>query len=165
MSILSTTYSSPVGKLHLLVDNTTVLALNMRSFDDAYERLSASDRAQEIEYVKKIKGVTDLLNDYFDGDLTAINSIKVRQAGADFSQAVWKVMRKVKAGKVASYAELADMAGSPAAVRAAGTACGKNAIALIIPCHRIVKSDGTIGNYGYGVAIKKKLLAHEGIDY
>ena len=165
MSILSTVYHSPVGKLHILVKDDEVIGLNLRSFSDAVHRLSARDIVEKIEKVAKLKLVTDVLDDYFDGDLRAINSLTVRQDGAAFSQAAWKAMRKVRAGKVATYAELAEMTGSPAAVRAAGTACGKNKIAIIIPCHRIVKSDGTIGNYGYGIEIKRKLLAHEGIEY
>jgi methylated-DNA-[protein]-cysteine S-methyltransferase len=71
-------------------------------------------------------------------------------------------MRKIPAGKTISYSELAKWAGSPDAVRAAGTACANNLIALIVPCHRIIKSNGEIGNYGYGVKIKKLLLTHEG---
>lgn len=165
MSILSTVYHSPVGKLHILVKDDVVIGLNLRSFSDAFHRLSAHDIAEKIEKVTKLKLVTDVLDDYFDGDLKAINSLAVRQDGAPFSQAAWKAMRKVRAGKVATYAELAEMAGTPAAVRAAGTACGRNKIAIIIPCHRIVKSDGTIGNYGYGIDIKRKLLTHEGIEY
>jgi len=71
-------------------------------------------------------------------------------------------MRKVKGGKVLSYADLADRAGSPAAVRAAGSACAKNAIALVVPCHRIVKTGGALGNYAYGLSKKEWLLRHEG---
>jgi methylated-DNA-[protein]-cysteine S-methyltransferase len=105
--------------------------------------------------------ITDLLNDYFAGDIAAINGISVRQPGAPFSQAAWKAMRKVKGGKVLSYADLADNAGSPAAVRAAGSACAKNAIALVVPCHRIVKTGGALGNYAYGLSKKEWLLRHE----
>jgi methylated-DNA-[protein]-cysteine S-methyltransferase len=61
-----------------------------------------------------------------------------------------------------SYAQLAEQAGSPAAVRAAGSACGRNVIAPLIPCHRIIRSDGTLGNYGYGAEKKSWLLRHEG---
>jgi len=71
-------------------------------------------------------------------------------------------MRKVKAGAVITYSDLASRAGSPAAVRAAGTACAKNAIMLVVPCHRIVKSGGALGNYAYGVNKKEWLLSHEG---
>ena len=71
-------------------------------------------------------------------------------------------MRKVKAGKTLSYADLADRSGSTAAVRAAGSACAKNAIALVVPCHRIVKTGGALGNYAYGLNKKEWLLRHEG---
>ena len=71
-------------------------------------------------------------------------------------------MRKVKAGKTISYSDLADRSGSKAAVRAAGSACAKNAIALVVPCHRIVKTGGSLGNYAYGLNKKEWLLRHEG---
>jgi methylated-DNA-[protein]-cysteine S-methyltransferase len=108
--------------------------------------------------------VTEKLEDYFDGHLTAINSIKVKQPGGDFSQSAWASMRKIKAGSAESYADLAYRAGSPAAVRAAGSACAKNKIAIIIPCHRIIKSGGAIGAYGWGVNKKIWLLQHEGYE-
>ena len=102
------------------------------------------------------------ITDYFDGNVSALDAIKVRQPGATFSQAAWKAMRKVKAGKTLSYADLAARSGSPAAVRAAGSACAKNAIVLVVPCHRIVKTGGALGNYAYGLNKKEWLLRHEG---
>ena len=72
-------------------------------------------------------------------------------------------MRRVKAGKVISYADLAKSAGSPKAVRAAGSACAKNAIVIVVPCHRIVKTGGALGNYAYGLNKKEWLLGHEGL--
>jgi methylated-DNA-[protein]-cysteine S-methyltransferase len=111
-----------------------------------------------------LQWLTDLVEDYFDGDINAFDGsdLKVRQAGSDFSQRAWRAMRKIRTGKVISYAELAAKIGSPAAVRAAGSACGRNAIAPMIPCHRIIRSDGTLGNYGYGLDKKSWLLRHEG---
>ena len=106
--------------------------------------------------------ISELIKDYFDGDLSALGGIKVRQPGAEFSQEVWKVMRKIPAGKTWSYSDLASRAGSPNAVRAAGTACARNLIAPIVPCHRVVKTGGALGNYGYGLEIKHWLLRHEG---
>ena len=124
--------------------------------------LSQDDFQKGFKEVSKIPVITDLLNDYFAGDIAAINGISVRQPGAPFSQAAWKAMRKIKAGAVITYSDLADRAGSAAAVRAAGTACAKNAIMLVVPCHRIVKSGGALGNYAYGVNKKEWLLSHEG---
>jgi len=123
--------------------------------------LDADDKAREIKEVKSIPIISDLITDYFDGDVSAIDAIKVRQPGASFSQAAWKAMRKVKAGKTMSYADLAERAGSSAAVRAAGSACAKNAIVLVVPCHRIVKTGGALGNYAYGLNKKEWLLRFE----
>ena len=97
----------------------------------------------------------------FRSDIAAINGISVRQDGENFSQASWRAMRKVAAGKTISYADLAKRAGSPEAVRAAGSACARNLIALVVPCHRIVKSGGQLGNYAYGLKSKEWLLRHE----
>ena len=72
-------------------------------------------------------------------------------------------MRKVKPGKTITYSQLAQKAGSPRAVRAAGSACAKNAIALVVPCHRILATGGGLGGYAYGLDAKKWLLAHEGV--
>jgi methylated-DNA-[protein]-cysteine S-methyltransferase len=160
--LLSTTMASPIGKLYLLTRGDTVLGLNLSGFQDLLASLSPKELEEKIGKSAKISGITDVLADYFDGDLKAINSIKVKQPGGDFSQAAWASMRKIKAGAMESYADLAYRAGSPAAVRAAGSACAKNKIALIIPCHRIIKSGGAIGAYGWGVNKKIWLLQHEG---
>ena len=154
--------ASPIGKLYLLTRGETVLGLNLSGFQDLLSSLSDNELAEKIGKSQKIKGITDKLEDYFDGDLKAINAIKVKQPGGEFSQSAWSAMRKIKAGTTESYSDLAYRAGSPAAVRAAGSACAKNKIALIIPCHRIIKTGGAIGAYGWGVNKKAWLLEHEG---
>ena len=146
----------------MIADDQILLGLNLSTVKALKESVDEMDRAKGFKEVSKIAVISDLLADYFDGDIAAINGISVRQPGAQFSQAAWKAMRKVKAGKVLSYADLADRAGSPAAVRAAGSACAKNAIALVVPCHRIVKTGGALGNYAYGLSKKEWLLRHEG---
>ena len=156
--------SSPIGKLYILSRGTTVLGLNLSGFQDLLSSLSNKELEEKIGKTSKISGITDKLADYFDGDLKAINSIAVKQPGGDFSQAAWASMRKIKAGTAESYADLAYRAGSPAAVRAAGSASAKNKIAIIIPCHRIIKSGGAIGAYGWGVNKKVWLLEHEGYE-
>ena len=160
--LVSTTLSSPIGKLYILSRGTIVLGLNLSGFQDLLSSLSNKELEEKIGKTSKISGITDKLEDYFDGDLKAINAISVKQPGGDFSQAAWASMRKIKAGTAESYADLAYRAGSPAAVRAAGSACAKNKIAVIIPCHRIIKSGGAIGAYGWGVNKKVWLLEHEG---
>ena len=155
MPLLVSSLKTPVGTLNLLADDQILIGANLST-------ISAFNVSGEVKSVKVIPVISDLISDYFDGDLTAINAIKVRQPGAAFSQAAWKAMRKVNAGKVISYSDLAEKAGSHAAVRAAGSACASNAIMLVVPCHRIVKTGGALGNYAYGVDKKEWLLSHEG---
>ena len=161
MPLLLTSHKTPVGTLNLIAREDVLLAANLSTISAAKASLDEDDRARGIKEVKTIPVISDLINDYFDGDLSALNAIKVRQLGAPFSQAAWKAMRRVKAGKTLSYADLAERAGSPAAVRAAGSACAKNAIVLVVPCHRIVKTGGALGNYAYGLSKKEWLLRFE----
>jgi methylated-DNA-[protein]-cysteine S-methyltransferase len=154
---------TPAGMLYLVAREHVLLAAGFRSFADLHERMDDSEFAIGIKDSKSIPIISELVRNYFDGDLNALNGIAVRQPGSEFSQDVWKAMRKIPAGKTWSYADLAKKIGSPAAVRAVGTACGKNLVAPIIPCHRVVKSGGAIGNYGYGIETKAVLLRHEGV--
>lgn len=155
-------YKTPVGTLQLLADGDLLLAANFSHLKALKESLQARGNSQEIKSVKRISVITDLLENYFDGELNALNGIKTSQPGGPFSQAAWKAMRKIAPGKVLSYSDLAARAGSPEAVRAAGSACAKNAIVLVVPCHRIVKTGGALGNYAYGVKMKEWFLRHEG---
>jgi methylated-DNA-[protein]-cysteine S-methyltransferase len=98
---------------------------------------------------------------YFDGNLTAMDDLAIEQPGGDFFQTAWKVMREVPAGETITYTELAERVGSPRAVRAAGSACARNRIAPIVPCHRIVRAGGNLGGYYYGLSAKSWLLDHE----
>lgn len=139
-----------------------MLAAGFDDFDKLQLRLDLDDQKRSFSKVKRIEIVSDLLDDYFDGDLNAIDGITVRQPGERFSQSAWKAMRKVNPGKTISYGDLAKRAGSPEAVRAAGSACARNLIALVVPCHRIVRTGGALGNYAYGLDAKEWLLRHEG---
>jgi len=161
--VLSTaSIKTPIGSLLWIADSDLVLAAGFTTVEELSLKLSSDDQEREIKSSKAVGKIADLISAYFDGELDALNSIEVRQPGSQFSQAAWKAMRKIKSGKVISYADLAQRAGSPAAVRAAGTACGRNAVAPIVPCHRIVKTGGALGNYGYGIPKKEWLLKHEG---
>ncbi len=81
--------------------------------------------------------------------------------GTVFQEAVWRALRTIPRGETVSYAELAAMAGRPGAVRAAGTACGANGVAVVVPCHRVTRRDGSIGGYAYGPERKRALLDRE----
>ncbi len=84
-------------------------------------------------------------------------------AGTAFQQAVWQALRAIPPGETRSYADIAAAVGKPAAVRAAGSANGANNVAVLIPCHRVIRSDGSLGGYAYGLEIKRRLLEREGV--
>lgn len=107
--------------------------------------------------------VMDRLRAFFAGDLAAIESIPVESAGTPFQRKVWAVLRKIPAGRTWTYAELAARAGRPHAPRAAGAANGLNPISVVVPCHRVIGSDGALTGYGGGLHRKQWLLTHEGV--
>ncbi|MEU6075647.1 methylated-DNA--[protein]-cysteine S-methyltransferase [Micromonospora sp. NPDC047074] len=99
---------------------------------------------------------------YLAGELTAIDTVPVRQhTGGVFMAHAWQVLREVKPGDPVTYTGFAGLAGRPAAVRAAAAACARNAAALFVPCHRVLRTDGTLGGYRWGLDVKKWLLGHE----
>lgn len=107
---------------------------------------------------------TKLIRQYFDGDLSALSRINFCINSSSFYEKVYSEMAKIPPGETLSYKELATRAGNPNAVRAVGTACKKNKLPLIVPCHRVIKSDGSLGEYVFGPKMKNFLLNHEGIS-
>jgi AraC family transcriptional regulator of adaptative response/methylated-DNA-[protein]-cysteine methyltransferase len=92
----------------------------------------------------------------------AAPDLPIDVAGTAFQEAVWRELRKIPPGETRSYAEIAAAIGHPKAVRAVGTANGDNHVSVLIPCHRVIRSDGSLGGYGGGLDRKRKLLAAEG---
>ena len=160
--LLRTTLKTPVGALSLISREHILIAAGFTSQDELLSSISKQDRQLESKKVSQLPIISDLVSDYFDGDLRALDGIKVDQEGEKFSQSAWRVMRKISPGRTLTYADLAKRAGSEDAVRAAGSACARNLIALVVPCHRIVKTGGALGNYAYGLKYKQWLLSHEG---
>lgn len=105
--------------------------------------------------------VVDALRAYAEGDVSAIDSLTVAQPESPFRGEVWRALREVRPGHPVTYTVLAALAGRPAAVRAAASGCANNLVALVVPCHRIVRSDGGLGGYLFGSDIKQRLLEHE----
>jgi methylated-DNA-[protein]-cysteine S-methyltransferase len=120
------------------------------------------------QLVEESRPVTDAgavgaaVRSYFDGDLTALDEVPVEQRiGGRFIAEAWQVMRTIKPGVPVTYTEFAGLAGRPEAIRAAAAACARNAAALFVPCHRVRRSDGTLGGYRWGLTVKSWLLDHE----
>lgn len=110
-----------------------------------------------------LKDVIDAVRRWNAGDADALSPVPVLQVGSEFRQRVWQALRTVPGGDVITYQELAARAGAPNAVRAVGTAMAVNSVAPFVPCHRVVKTGGEIGNYAYGSDMKVELLLREGL--
>jgi methylated-DNA-[protein]-cysteine S-methyltransferase len=105
------------------------------------------------------------LNDYFNGDLARLRSIQWRTGGTPFQKMVWKALCAIPAGTTMSYGALAAKLGMPRAMRAVGLANGANPVSVVVPCHRVIGSDGTLTGYGGGLPRKRWLLTHEGASF
>lgn len=154
----TTTLPTPVGPFSLAVAADGVYAAGFTSDSSSLEL-----PAKPVTGLGDVRAVTAAVRAYFDGDVHALDAIPVHQQGSPFTVSAWNSMRQVRPGSTVTYTELAGLAGNPGAARAAGAACAKNLVPLVVPCHRIVRSDGSLGGYYYGLAIKRWLLAHEGV--
>ena len=129
--------------------------------DDLLPLIHRSLRPDTADERADLGDVTRAVTAFHDGDIAAIDTIVVRQRSGEFLEHAWNVLREVEPGSPVTYTEYAELAGRPAAVRAAASACARNAAALFVPCHRVLRLDGTLGGFRWGVSTKKWLLDHE----
>ncbi len=104
----------------------------------------------------------ELLQAYLRGDLLALRRIPIDLRGTSFQLRVWQALQQIAAGQTRSYGQVAKQLGQPGASRAVGNANGANPVSLVVPCHRVIQSDGQLGGYAAGVERKRWLLRHEG---
>lgn len=122
------------------------------------------EERKDIELVKsesKFSNLKKQLKDYFSGKKVRFQEKLDLSSGSPFEQKVWKKMLQIPYGKTVSYKKLAQMAGNSKKARAVGNTCAKNPVSIVVPCHRVIKSDGGLGGYGGGVERKKRLLSIE----
>jgi AraC family transcriptional regulator of adaptative response/methylated-DNA-[protein]-cysteine methyltransferase len=153
-----THFDSPLGRMLIAATSKGICRL---TFDDSVNSLQRLFPQATI--VEDAGGLKELV----EGALEAIESpraahqLPIDVAGTAFQEAVWRELRKIPVGETRSYAEIAAAIGQPTAVRAVGTANGDNHVAVLIPCHRVIRSDGTLGGYAGGLDRKRKLLSNE----
>lgn len=156
---------TPIGDFHMIAieaDGMDVVRISgFGGVADLVKRLPQELQQLELTEVAS-HPYQEFIAAYFAGDTAALDKIPRHQEGTEFQEKVWQVMSDTKPGEALSYKQLAEKSGNPAAIRAAGTICGLNKLVLLVPCHRILKSDGSVGNYLYGADIKRFLLRHEG---
>jgi methylated-DNA-[protein]-cysteine S-methyltransferase len=153
-------HPSPIGNLTLVADRDALTGLFFDRHDPA-PRPEFGVTVTEDEFLTR---VTDQLVEYFAGSRRDFD-VPLAASGTDFQRKVWDVLTTIPYGEAISYVELATRVGNPAASRAVGGANGRNPISIIVPCHRVIQADRTIGGYGGGLPVKQFLLELEGIPY
>jgi len=161
----TTTIPTPPGPLTILAREETVLASGWTTDPDRLLALIGpglrNGDGSQPRRRRDLGPITHAVRDYLAGDVAAIDAVPVAQAATPFLERAWAQLRAIPPGTPETYRQLAARCGSPAAVRAAGSACARNPTALFVPCHRIVRTDGSLGGFAYGLDVKRWLLAHE----
>lgn len=158
------TMETPDGPFTVLADDEgTVLSAGWSSDPETViARVRPADRPARAH--AGVTGVAAVVSAYYDGDLAAIDEVRVRHFGTELQGRGWAALRRIPAGTPLTYTEFAIELGSPSAVRAAAGICARNAPALFVPCHRVLRSDGTLGGFAWGVEVKRALLERESAD-
>ena len=164
LTVLATVLDTPIGPLSLLAQAWLIAGGFTADPAVMHARLAVPLRALPLEPADPadLPWLATPLAAYFGGDVRALDAIPVYQPGPPSRQRLWAALRAVPPGRTVSYTQLAAQAGNPRAPRAAGAACAFNLIAPVVPCHRALRSDGTLGGYYYGLDRKTWLLRHEG---
>lgn len=165
-----TTYSSPLGKIELAATERGLVrvdfgrncsrSLLLKELYNQYPTYSIKENPVPFRNIKK------WLDNYFSGKKVSLISSNISfdfHVGTKFQQSVWKALCRIPYGQVRSYKWVAEQIGNRKSVRAVGQANGRNPIPILVPCHRVINADGSIGGYSGGLDIKKKLMAIEGI--
>ncbi|APG17878.1 UNVERIFIED_ORG: methylated-DNA-[protein]-cysteine S-methyltransferase [Kosakonia oryzae] len=166
LTLLEDKISTPLGPLWIVCDESFHLRaveweehsdrmnklLDIHYRSEGYQRIAATDPG----------GLSQKLQDYFDGDLTVIDTLPTATAGTPFQREVWQALRTIPCGQVVHYGQLAKTLGRATAARAVGAANGSNPVSIVVPCHRVIGSNGTLTGYAGGVQRKEWLLRHEG---
>ena len=154
-------YHSPIGALKITAEEDCITGLSLCT-----EEMPNTAKMQEAEVActPLLQETCKQLTEYFTGERTGFTLPIQYTTGTPFQHAVWNALRAIPYGETRSYEEIAVAIGNPKAVRAIGQANHKNPILLLVPCHRVINKNGSIGGFGCGVEIKKQLLQLEGLE-
>jgi methylated-DNA-[protein]-cysteine S-methyltransferase len=157
---------TPIGELQIVADRDGNLrAVHWTDHEASLHRWLEGRYGKQgyrLATTREPLDLTHAISRYFAGELSAIDELPVKADGTPFQQEVWRELRRIPCGTTISYGQLAKKIGKPAAVRAVGLANGSNPVALVVPCHRVIGSDGSLTGYGGGIERKSWLLQHEG---
>lgn len=161
MTALIQTIDTPDGAFTILTDDRQRV-LSSGWTDDVeviLGRLSARLRPHDRQ--ERELDAASAVAAYYGGDIAAIDTVPVSQSGTALQMTGWAALRGILAGDPLTYTSFAARLGNPRAVRAAASICARNAPALFVPCHRVLRTDGTLGGFAWGLGVKESLLARE----
>ena len=151
-------YASPIGSIGIVAADRDNISHLFFAQNFPFDKLPDLHAQYPV-----LTRVQKLLDRYFDGESFDASEIPIRvDCGTHFQRQVWNAIRQIPHGEARSYKWIAERIEKPKAVRAVGSAVGANAVSIFIPCHRVIRSDGTLGGYGGGIERKRQLLALEG---
>ncbi|PNI09324.1 cysteine methyltransferase [Arthrobacter sp. AFG7.2] len=154
--------NTPDGPFTILARDGVVLSSGWTDKPgDLTGQIHPSLRPATLELVSGLAGISDAVEAFYAGDPGLAMQVPVRQVSGPFRIHAWDVLRQVRPGFPVTYTQYAELAGNPKAVRAAASACAFNAAALFVPCHRVIRTDGSLGGFRWGLPIKQSLLARE----
>jgi methylated-DNA-[protein]-cysteine S-methyltransferase len=168
MSFTVDTLPSPLGPMLVVSDSLNRLrGLAWEDREDRLRRYLARIYRREPQLARGAAPAATrrALQRYFAGKLQAIDDIPIETGGTPFQSNVWRALRRIPAGTTLSYGRMATRLKCPLAVRAVGLANGSNPICIVVPCHRLIGSDGSLTGYGGGLERKRWLLEHEGVEF
>ncbi|WP_407358444.1 methylated-DNA--[protein]-cysteine S-methyltransferase [Microbacterium sp. LTA6] len=163
MTALIQTLETPDGPFTILADDRQrVLASGWTTDQQVIiERLSPVARPADVREGDTDAAAATLA--YYAGDLSAIDAVAVKQTGTAMQLAGWAALRRIDPGAPLTYTGFAAVLDNPRAVRAAASICARNAPALFVPCHRVLRTDGSLGGFAWGLDVKERLLARESV--
>lgn len=154
--------STPDGPFTILASDGVVLASGWTAgLAQLTGQIHPGLRPDTIEEVPDLGTISSAVEAFYSGDPAPAMAVPVLQRSGPFRAHAWDVLREVKPGFPVTYSEYAALAGNPRAVRAAASACAFNAAALFVPCHRVIRTDGSLGGFRWGLRVKESLLARE----
>jgi methylated-DNA-[protein]-cysteine S-methyltransferase len=163
VALLRDRIATPIGGMILLAHDGALVLLE---FEEASDRIARelNRRFKHYELIDHANafGLSDKVRAYYAGDFSAIDDIETDGGGTPFQRRVWQALREIPLGETMSYGEVAEKLGDKNAMRAVGLANGRNPIAVVVPCHRVIGANGSMIGYGGGLSRKEWLLKHEG---
>ena len=162
VELRTSTIGSEIGPIVMVMDSVGLCALEFGGGEERMNTALSRRFGSFVLHRGDELGVGARIEDYLAGDLHALDEIKVNPGGTAFQQTVWNALREIPAGTTQTYAQLAASIGRPSAPRAVGLANGQNPVSIVIPCHRLIGSNGALTGYAGGLERKRWLLRHEG---